>query len=332
MVKAVALFSGGLDSMLAVKMVAAQGVDITLINFRLGFESLSAELGPARLAKKLGFPFIKIDLAAEFFELVKDPHYGYGSNLNPCIDCRILTLKKAVALMRETAASFLITGEVVAQRPMSQRKNILRLIEKQAQVVGLVLRPLSAKILDPTIAEQQGWVNRDELLDLQGRSRKRQLSLAAGYGIEDYLSPAGGCLLTDSVFAQKMRQLFSFDAKFGLLEVDLLKLGRHFRLSPRLMMVIGRNREENNRLQSKAITGDTILELVDIPGPLALLRGEVSAETIKLALGIMVRYSKGRHKSTVNGRYLVHPDSSVTFIAAIPLSNAEAKPYQLYDL
>jgi tRNA U34 2-thiouridine synthase MnmA/TrmU len=214
--------------------------------------------------------------------------------MNPCIDCRIFMVKKANAYMEATGASFLVTGEVLGQRPMSQRRDAMRLIEKEAEVEGFILRPLSAKFLPASIPEKEGWVDREKLLKIQGRSRKPQIQLANHYGIRDYPCPAGGCLLTDPAFARRMKDLIYHQSDFTLNDVHLLKVGRHFRLSPRLRQVVGRNEEENQKIQTFSGEGDILLRLVRFPGPLSLLRGEAGEKEIEKAATITARYSKAK--------------------------------------
>jgi tRNA-uridine 2-sulfurtransferase len=202
-IKAISLISGGLDSTLATKVVMDLGVDVLAANFVSPFCQCSRKDGcrhEARfVSEQLNIPLRIVNATDDFLEMLKKPKHGYGSNMNPCIDCRILMLKKSKELMDEVGASFLITGEVLGQRPMSQRRDAMRTIEKEAGVTGLVLRPLSAKLLEPTIPEEKGWVDREKLLDISGRSRKPQMKMAEDFNIKDYPCPAGGCLLTDRV-------------------------------------------------------------------------------------------------------------------------------------
>jgi tRNA U34 2-thiouridine synthase MnmA/TrmU len=234
------------------------------------------------------------NVSEEYLDVVKHPKHGYGSNMNPCIDCRIFMMKKAKAYMEEAGASFIVTGEVLGERPMSQRRDAMRLIEKEAGLDGLVLRPLSAKLLSASIPEKEGWVDREKLLKIQGRSRKPQIQLADHFGIRDYPCPAGGCLLTDPGFAQRMRDLNRYHSDFLLNDVHLLKMGRHFRLSPHLKLVVGRNEEENQKIQTFSQEGDFLLKVSRYPGPLSLLRGEAKEEEIAKAAAITARYGKAK--------------------------------------
>ncbi len=297
-IRALALISGGLDSALAVKLVKEQGVEVVGVFFIDPFSKWdlkTASKSPAgKIAQQLGIELLVKDLGEEFIDIVKSPKFGYGRSANPCIDCRILRLKKASELMREISAKFIITGEVVGQRPMSQRREILKLIDKETGLGGLILRPLSAKILNPTIPEQKGWVEREKLLGIIGRSRKLQFYLAEKYKLSGYSSPAGGCLLTEKEFGKKVFDLIKFQPDFGINDTKLLRLGRHFRLSEGAKLVVGKNDRENKRLIALAQEGDILIHTNGIPGPTGLIRGNPSQEDVELALGIVAYYV---HKS-----------------------------------
>jgi len=296
--KAIALLSGGLDSSLAAKVVIEQGIELEALNFMTVFCTCTTRgetcLASKKAVQALGIPLKVLNVSEEYLDVVKHPKHGYGSNMNPCIDCRIFMLKKARAYMEERGAAFIVTGEVLGQRPMSQRRDAMRLIEKEAELDGLILRPLSAKLLAASTPEKEGWVDREKLLKIQGRSRKPQIQLAAHLGIRDYPCPAGGCLLTDPGFAKRMKDLMLHYPAFSLNDVHLLKIGRHFRFSPRLKLVVGRNEEENQKIQTFSDEGDILLKLSRFPGPLSLLRGEAGEREIEKAAAITVRYSKAK--------------------------------------
>ena len=297
MPKALVLFSGGLDSLLAARMLQEQpGLEVEAIHFISLFTANeaedSADLPARKSARDLGMPLIVEQNSEALLELVKAPRYGLGRHMNPCIDCRIRNVRRAVEVMREIGADFLASGEVVGERPMSQNRGALRLVEKQSGCEGLLLRPLSAKLLAPTIPEQRGWVNRDDMLDFSGRGRKPQMALARHYGIHVYPSPAGGCLLTDPNFGARMRDLLEHDPDCDLNDCALLKVGRHLRLGPDTMLVVGRNQEENDVVAELAREGDVFVEAATHPGPLSLLRGKVSDADIELAGAITARYGK----------------------------------------
>jgi len=227
----------------------------------------------------------------DFLEIIRNPRYGLGKNLNPCIDCRIYTFVKAKKLMEEMGASFIVTGEVAGQRPMSQRKDAMRLIDKRSGCEGIVLRPLSAKVLPPTIPETQGLVDRERLLAVTGRSRKTQLALAHEWGLKGYSQPAGGCLLTDPGFAGRLRDLLDDRVDISKSDLKLLRMGRHIRLRPGLKIVVGRNEEENNRITDLA-GGATLFEPNGFPGPVILASGEPDPQEEILIGSILRRYVK----------------------------------------
>lgn len=290
-VKAVALMSGGLDSTLAVKVIQQQGVEVVGINFKTPF------FGPAKAkasAERLGIELIVLDVTEEHMEIVKHPKHGYGRFLNPCIDCHAFMVRKAGELMKKIGASFIITGEVLGERPKSQNPQALRVVERDSGFEGYVLRPLSAKLLDPTIPELEGLVDREGLYDFSGRSRKRQFELAKELGITEYPSPAGGCLLTDPIFSERLRHLLKEHPEADVNDVELQKVGRHFEGEGGSAIVIGRNEGENQRIQELARSGDILFETKDVPGPIALLRGKALPGEIKAAAALTARYGKAR--------------------------------------
>jgi len=243
-------------------------------------------------AKEIGLDLRMEDNSDDFFRLIKAPKHGHGRNMNPCIDCRIRNLNRAAALMREIGADFLVTGEVVGERPMSQNRGALSLIEKETGLKGLILRPLSAKLLATTIPEEKGWVDRERLLDISGRCRKPQLALARRFGLAHFESPAGGCLVTDPGFSFRLRELLNDSPDCGLDDVALLKVGRHFRLAPKVKAVVGRNQAENGHLISLAAEGDHLMEVAARPGPVTLVRGPVTEEQLREAGAITMAYGK----------------------------------------
>jgi tRNA U34 2-thiouridine synthase MnmA/TrmU len=317
--KAIALLSGGLDSILAVKLILDQGIAVEGVNFLTLFcASKSESRGEAqKAAAKLGIDLEVFSLSQEYLEMVKHPQYGYGKNVNPCIDCRIFMLKEAGEYMKARGASFLITGEVLGERPMSQRRDALRIVERDSGLKGLILRPLSAKLLEPTLPEERGWVDRQKLLALKGRSRKPQMELAAGFGLDEYPSPAGGCLLTDPGFAGRFRDLLKYDDP-TLNGVQLLKIGRHFRLSPGLKIIVGRNDQENKRLITLSQEGDHLFRLKEFPGPLTLARGFLKEDDLNLTASFTAGYSKAREEEQVQIDYWRMPDLKVRTLTVSP--------------
>ena len=304
---AIALLSGGLDSTLAAKVVLDQGIKLEAINFLTVFCTCTNRgetcLASQKAVESLGIPLKVFNVSEEYLSILKNPRHGYGSNMNPCIDCRIFMMKKAKAYMEEVGASFIVTGEVLGQRPMSQRRDAMRLIDKEAGLEGFILRPLCAKFLAITIPEREGWINRENLLGMEGRSRKPQIKLADHYGIRDYPCPAGGCLLTDPGFARRIKDLMLHQPDFSLNDVHLLKFGRHFRLSPHLKLVVGRNEEDNQKIQTFAQKGDLWVKVLNYPGPVSLLRGEFNDSEIEKAASITLRYGKAKDLKGVTVTY-----------------------------
>lgn len=285
--RCLALLSGGLDSILAARTIMEQGIEV------LGLCFVTPFFGPDNArgaAWQLGIRLVEHDFTDTFFEMMKRPRYGFGGNMNPCIDCHGLMLKTAHGLLDKYNASFLITGEVLGERPMSQTRGGLNAVLKLSADRDLVLRPLSAKLLEPTKPEREGWVDREKLYDISGRGRKRQESLAKKYEIKEYPQPAGGCLLTDIKFSKRLKELLAHEG-FVKEDIELLKLGRHFRLGPKTKLVVGRNLEENKKLLESSLSSDAILRPQrPVKGPVGLLRGPSDVETLKGAGGILGRY------------------------------------------
>lgn len=294
--KAIALISGGLDSTLAARLTLDLGLELIALNTLTPFclcnrrSSSGCLHGASSVAKELGLRLISIDVTDEFLEIVRSPKHGYGSNMNPCIDCRILLFKKAKEAMGKEGCSFVITGEVLGQRPMSQKLNTMRLIEREAGLEGLVLRPLSAKVMEPTIPEQRGWITRDKLLAINGRSRREQFALAGKFGINDYPCPSGGCLLTDPEFSVRLKELMGH-GEFNPRNVRLLKIGRHFRLNDTAKLIVGRNEGENEQLFELGSHDDYLFMPTDaLAGPTSLGVGLFNEELINLSCSITCRY------------------------------------------
>lgn len=290
--KAVALVSGGLDSTLAVKLMLDQGIEVAILNFLTPISNNNSQQ-VTRISNQFGLECKVSLLGMDYLRMVESPSHGYGKNMNPCIDCRIFMLQLARRYMEETGASFLITGEVLGQRPMSQRQDTLRIIERESNLKDRLLRPLSAQLLEPTAPEREGIVDRDKLLGLSGRSRKDQMRLAEKLGIKDYPTPAGGCLLTDENFSRKLRDLFSYyGADYTLRDVELLPIGRHFRLSKSVKVIVGRNEGENQRIELLREPHHYLLYPQSFTGPVALVCGEMSQDEMILVGRIIVRYGK----------------------------------------
>ena len=321
-VKAVCLLSGGLDSSLALKIVLDQGVDVTAVHCRGPFGGCTEvrDSAAGSVAAALGVRLVVVALEDDYLDIVRSPRYGYGSNVNPCIDCHIYFLKKAGEVMLKEGASFVITGEVLGQRPMSQRLDTLKRIEKASGLPGLILRPLSARLLDESIPEAKGWVKREDLFAISGRSRKEQLRLAAEYGLRGFSAPAGGCLLTDPQFAGRVRDLIG-RGSLTLPEAGLLRVGRHLRLPLASKLVVGRNKQENDDLAGRIQTGDLVLTTEDCPGPTALLRGSEAPREKELAARIVARYSDGKYGDSVTVK--IAAGAHEELVSVVPLEADE---------
>lgn len=292
--KAVALLSGGLDSALAIHLIKSQGIDVTAIHFTSFFSpgNQEKENSPVRrLAAQLDVPLVFLTKGQDFLELIRNPRYGHGKNINPCIDCRIYTLIKAKEFMEQIGASFIVTGEVVGQRPMSQRMNTIRLIEKRAGCNGIVVRPLSGKLLPITKPEEAGIVNRESLLDIAGRGRKVQLSLASQLNLSGYSPPAGGCLLTEPIFSRRVRDLLFDQQNISSEDLQLLHYGRHIKIRPGLKIIVGRNERENDAL-IKIGQEKIKFSPINFPGPVVLAAGAPTAEEDVFIGSILRRYVK----------------------------------------
>lgn len=298
--KCLVMFSGGLDSVIACHLLKSQGLEVEALHFVLPFD---AGIGNdhrdiRRYARSVGVPLRIVEEGEDFLAMLRDPSFGFGKNVNPCIDCRIHRMRKAGKIMEETGAAFVATGEVVGQRPMSQRRDALNAIEKRCGLEGLLLRPLSAKLLEPTIPEKEGWVDRERLLGIRGRSRKAQLAYAREHGLE-HASPAGGCTLTQDQTAMRYNDLAKHKPDFTLRDLKLIARGRHFRVSPSVLFVVGRTASENSIVQKLVEPGDTVLELADFPGPFGLMTGQGTEDDLTVCCRILVRYSKARDRSVV---------------------------------
>ena len=289
--RALALFSGGLDSSLAIKLVQEQGIEVEAIAFLTPFYTTKESgFSIERAAKHLGVPLKVVRLGLDYLRIIRKPKYGYGRHMNPCIDCRIYMLRKAKRYAREIGADFIVTGEVLDERPMSQHMKALKIVEEESSLKGRLLRPLSAKLLPPTEPEKLGLVDRSKLLDIRGRSRKRQIALAKAYGITEYQSPAGGCLLTYKEFSAKLHDLLEHKKRVSMVDLELLKIGRHFRLDKN-KIIVGRNKEENEMLLRLKGRNDYFFEAQDCGSPITLLQGLKKRQAIEKAAQLTAYYS-----------------------------------------
>lgn len=328
--KALSLISGGLDSLLATKLIIEQGIHVEGINFFTGFtgdhcycfKRLEKEVHNAQsVCDQLGIKLHVINVVSEFKPTLLNPKYGYGANLNPCLDCKLFMITQAQEWMQQHGFDFLITGEVLGQRPKSQRKDTLPLATQITN--DRIIRPLSAKLLPPTLPEREGWIRRELLFDFNGRSRKSQINLARHFGFNEFPQPAGGCVLTDKNFCNRLQDLLDHRShkNYSLEDILLLRIGRHLRINPDLKIVVGRNEIENNfitTLQDKYI----LLQNATFPGALILLDGKIDNNTIQLAARLAAYFSKGRHTETVDIAIQKNPGYK-EIITVIPLSTEE---------
>lgn len=295
--KAISLISGGLDSAVATKLIIDQGIEVVGLHFTSIFASKRDKQRGHRAvetAKELGIEMISKNKGDDYIEIIKNPLYGYGKNMNPCIDCRIYMLNLTRQMMPEIGASFVVTGEVLGQRPMSQRRNTIELIEKRSELKGLIVRPLSAKLFPPSIPEQEGILDREMLLGHAGRGRHVQYELVERFKLKEFDLPGGGCLLTDPIFSIKLKDLMATDPSYTTRDIELLTIGRHFRVAPSTKLVVARNDRENEQLESLGSDQTYIrLEPVNFRGPQGLLKAASPDETVFLASArILARYGK----------------------------------------
>ena len=311
-IRALGLLSGGLDSMLAAAVLRAQGLDVTGIFFITPF------FGPGRAkaaAAHLQLPLIEADLTEKFFPLIYAPPHGFGRGHNPCIDCHLLMQREAATRIGPEGFDFLFTGEVLGQRPMSQNRGSLNLIARESGVPELLLRPLSARLLPSTRPEILGWVDREKLLDLSGRGRKRQMALAAEYGITDYAAPAGGCLLTDPNYAARLKETLRHQPQVSRRDLELLKWGRHFRLPGGAKAVVGRTQRDNEAMEGLIESGDGVLKVGGIPGPLVLIIGNAAGNDLQEAAGLAAAYSDARAGTQVTVTVQAGKETSLIHLA-----------------
>ena len=289
-----AMISGGLDSAVAGKLMLEQGIEVHGLFLAMSWGCCEKEKAQA-CATQLGIPLMVLSVGEAYLDVIRSPKYGYGSGMNPCVDCRIYMFRIAKRYMEEIGAGFVVTGEVLGQRPMSQMRRPLDLIEADSGLEGLLLRPLSAQLLEPTLPELLGVVDRERMLRIAGRSRQEQMALARAGGIRDYSTPAGGCLLTDEHFAKKTRDLFAHEERPTTKDMELLTLGRHFRIGPRTKIIIGRNQLENLMLEGYADIGYCCLR-PKFPGPAALVVGTWTPEAQQVALRLILQHTQAEKR------------------------------------
>ena len=338
--KAVALISGGLDSLLAAKVIMEQGVHVEGINFFTGFcveghthairkkdQNKPKRNNALWCAEQLGIKLNIVDIVDEYKDVLINPKHGYGANMNPCLDCKIFMVKKAYQWIEENDFDFIITGEVVGQRPMSQRKDTMPVVARESGAGERLVRPLCGKNLPETLPEQQGWIQRDKLYDFSGRNRKPQMALAKQFGFEDYASPAGGCcFLTDENYSHKLVDLWQArnSRDYEMDDIMLLKVGRHIRPKPYYKLIIGREEGENKFMQGYTKTYANI-KTVSHAGPLCLIDGAVDKDDLDYAARIVARYSQGKNEEAVT--VLITRQNGESYESTVkPMGAAEIKP------
>lgn len=346
-ITALALFSGGLDSILACRVVAAQGIRVVAVKFVTPFFDYDLLAAPdayrQEVFNKYGVEVFLEDLSHNYLDLLHNPRHGFGKNFNPCVDCKILMLTRAREMMGRLGASFLVTGEVLGQRPMSQRRDTLRVIERDSGSNRLLLRPLSARLLPETEAEEKGWIDRSKLLNMSGRSRSRQIALARELGIGDFPSPAGGCVLTDPILSRRIARIYqeNFIVKsedITVEDVRLLLLGRQFLLPGGGWLILGRNEQENARLAPMAQEDDALLTMPVRPGPTAILRRAATSygndgqlqEALELAASLVVRFGKKISDGPPEGEVRVAMGKETQLLTVPPLADNEFQGWALH--
>lgn len=333
--KAVSLISGGLDSLLATKIILEQGVEVCGINFFTGFSGdhdhcFNKRCGSGRhgakwVADRLGIKLHVIDVVDDFKPVLLCPKYGYGANINPCLDCKLFMIMQAKKWMEDHGYDFLITGEVLGQRPMSQRKDTLPIASKITS--DLIVRPLCAKALESTIPEREGWIDRDKLYDISGRGRERQIELAHHFGFDEFPQPGGGCTLTDANFCGRLQDLFDHreDQNYSRDDVLLLNVGRHLRINPDLKIIVGRDEVENNFIETYA-DKNILLQASNHPGALVLIDGCVNKDDLILGARIASYFSKGRNERDI--KVLArHPQEGEEALVVDPLQDDDLRKW-----
>jgi tRNA-specific 2-thiouridylase len=321
-VKAIGLLSGGLDGILAVKVVQDQDIHVEGVTFETPF--FSAEKA-REMARHINLPLSVMNITEEYLVMLRAPRYGYGKNMNPCIDCHSMMLRMAGRRMEGTGADFIFTGEVLGQRPMSQTKQSLHVVAKNSGYEGHILRPLSARLLGETVPEREGKVDRNRLLDIQGRSRKRQLTMAQHYGITGYSTPAGGCLLTDSMFSKRLKDLFYHHGDRAVRDIELLNHGRHLRLNDEVKIVVGRHKGDNLAIQDLSLKQDVIVRMKDYPGPIVLIPYGCGDDVLETAASICAAYSDAPGDREVTAA-CHHPDGSVRLVPVMAARKEDLQP------
>jgi len=343
-IKAVSLFSGGLDSICATRLVMQQGIEVIAVKFVspfFGYDILrDPEQYRADIRTKYGINVSVVDISEDYLQMLRHPAHGFGKYFNPCIDCKIFMLERAKAMLEDLGASFLITGEVLGQRPMSQRRDTLNVIERDSATRSRLLRPLSAKLMKETEAEIRGWVDREKLLDFSGRGRSRQIALARSFGITDFPSPAGGCVLADPILSSRIARVYQGDFvvnqnNMNLVDILLMLIGRQFLLPNNGWLVLGRDEKENDRLEELQEAGDVKLFIEERPGPVALLRRAAELydndwgrqQDIAHSAGLITRYARKIGGRPVGGRVVVVVNGERSEVYREPLADSTCESW-----
>ncbi len=337
-VKAISLFSGGLDSICATRLVMQQHIEVAAIKFVTPFFGYDILKDPAayraEIREKYGIDVTVVDISEDYLQMLRSPTHGFGKYFNPCIDCKIFMLERAKKMLDECGASFLITGEVLGQRPMSQRRDTLNVIERDSETRSLLLRPLSARLMNETEAEIRGWVNREQLLDFSGRGRSRQIELARSFGITDFPAPAGGCILADPILSARIARVYRGDFvvtpdNMDVTDILMMLIGRQFMLPGSGWMILGRDEKENDRLEELQEPGDIRLFIEERPGPVGLIRRAAEnyqdepsrRRDIAWAAGLIARYAKKSGGRPLAGTVIVIENNSRTEHYCEPLDD-----------
>ena len=326
MTRALAMLSGGLDSILAAKLIKDQGIEVIGITYKSYFFN---EENARRMVKQIDIPLEVVDFSDEHFELVKNPKHGYGKNMNPCIDCHAMMMRYSGELLKKFEADFIITGEVINQRPMSQNAGALNTVKKESGFSDKILRPLCAKLLPPTEMEESGLVDREKLMNINGRSRKVQIELAEKWNIKDYPSPAGGCKLTEPGYSKRLRDLLDNNDDITPRDMELLRYGRRFRVSKNTVIISARTKDESDLIKPILNSNDTGFVVDKYTGSMVVLVGEATEEGIKLAASIAARYSKGKDEENVTVRYgnVTKPYNDIANVK--PATDKELEKYMI---
>ncbi|WP_373471365.1 hypothetical protein [Carnobacterium alterfunditum] len=324
MTTALAMISGGLDSTLAAKLVKDQGIEVIGICFKSNFFN---EENALTSVKKIDIPLVVVDFSDEHLEMVKNPKHGHGKNMNPCIDCHAMMMRHCGELLEKYHADFIITGEVLNQRPMSQNRSALDIVKNESGIGRKILRPLCAKNLNPTQMEIEGLIDREALLDIKGRNRKAQMELALKWGILEYPSPAGGCKLTEPNYSVRLKDLLTYKKDASKRDLELLKIGRHFRVSKDVKIISTRNENEGELLEQLLTEEDLMFLARDYNGSTVAMIGGPTGEAMEFAARITGRYCKGKDEESVTVIYGINEENLNESINAKPSTKEEINNY-----